>query len=136
MMYDPFTPDELDDLSAKIDEQLRALGAPGTGLAKGLKPAQALCEAQRQAIEKATGQDAMTFLARFKQAARKDVCKPGGIIYTQWNKWKDIANKDLLKTLGPILVGMGLSGSALHIVIIAVAVYVLYLGVEAFCQEG
>jgi hypothetical protein len=136
MMDDPFTPEELDDLSAKIDEQLHALGAPGTGLAKGQKPAQALGETQRRAIEEATAEEAMTFLARFKHAARKDVCAPGGIIYTKWNKWKDIANKDLLKTLGPILVGMGLSGSALHIVIVAVAVYALYIGVEAFCQEG
>jgi hypothetical protein len=136
LMDDPFTPQELDDLSTKIDEQLRALGAPGTGLAKGRKPAEALGETQRQAIERATGEDAMTFLARFKQAARKDVCRPGGIIHTQWEKWKDVANKDLIKTFGAILVGMGLSGSALHIVVVAVAVYVLYLGLEAFCKGG
>jgi hypothetical protein len=136
VMDDPFTPQELDDLSAKIDEQLRALGAPGTGLAKGRKTAQALGEKQRRAIEEATGEDAITFLGRFKHAARKDVCQPGGIIHTQWEKWKDVANKDLIKTFGAILVGMGLSGSPLHIVVVAVAVYVLYLGVEAFCQEG
>jgi hypothetical protein len=135
-MDDLFTSRELDDLSAKIDEQLRALGSPGTGLAKGRKAAQVLGEKQRRAIEEATSEDATTFLARFKHAARKDVCQPGGIIYTQWHKSKDVANKDLIKTFGPILVGMGLSGAALQIVVVAVVVYVLYLGIEAFCQEG
>jgi hypothetical protein len=41
-----------------------------------------------------------------------------------------------VKTFGGILVGMGLSGSALQIVVVAIAVYVLYLGVEAFCREA
>jgi hypothetical protein len=135
-MDDPFTPQQLDDLSARIDEQLRSLGAPGTGLARGRKPAQALGETQRRAIEQATGEEAMSFLARFKQAARRDVCEPGGILHTQWNKWKDITNKDAIKTFGGILVGMGLSGGGLQIAVVAVAVYVLYLGIEAFCREG
>jgi hypothetical protein len=127
MMDDPFTPQELDALSAQIDEQLRALGAPGTGLARGRKPAQALGEAQRRAIEQATGEEAMSFLARFKQAARKDVCEPGGILHTQWTKWKDIINKDAINTFGGILVGMGLSGGGLQIAVVAITVYVLSL---------
>jgi hypothetical protein len=135
-MNDLFTPQELEHLSARVDEQLRALGASETGFVRGGKKEQALGEAQRRAIEQATGEDALTFLARFKQAARKDVCESGGILHTQWKKWKDIANKDAIKTFGGILVGMGLSGSALQIAVVAVVVYVLYLGIEAFCEEG
>jgi hypothetical protein len=63
-------------------------------------------------------------------------CEKGGILHTQWSKWKDLANKDIVKTFGGILVGMGLSGSALQIAVVAIAVYVLYLGVEAFCREA
>ena len=43
-------------------------------------------------------------------------------MHAQWTKWKDLANKDVLKTFGGILVGMGLSGSALQVAVVAVAV--------------
>lgn len=132
-MADAFTAEEIDRLSGEIDSQLRELGSAGSGMVKGGSPAGALGAKQRQAIEAATGEEAMSFLARFKQAARKDLCEPGGILHTQWSKWKDLANKDLLKTFGGILVGMGLSGSALQVAVVAIAVYVLYLGVQAFC---
>jgi hypothetical protein len=134
-MADPFTPEELTQLSAAIDRQLQALGTPGTGLAKGGTPAQALPEPQRRALEQATGEAALPFLQRFKQAARQDLCEEGGVLYTQWQKWKDVTNQDLLKVVGAVLVGMGLSGSALQSAAVVVAVYVLYLGVQAFCAE-
>jgi hypothetical protein len=122
-------------LEAQIDLQLRALGTPGTGMVRAKTPAEALPEVQRRAIEHATGEDAMTFLKRFKQAARRDLCQEGGVLYTQWQKWKDVTNTDILKTFGAVLVGMGLSGSALQIAMVEIAVYVLYLGVTAFCEE-
>ena len=135
-MTDPFTPEDIEQMSVEIDAQLRELGTPGTGLSRGGSPEGALGAKQRKAIEAATGQDAMTFLARFKQAARKDLCEQGGVLYTQWSKWKDITNKDVLKSFGGVLVGMGLSGAPLQIAVVAIAVYVLYLGVQAFCAEG
>ena len=134
-MDDPFTPEDIARLSGEIDAELRELGAPGTGLARGRTPKQALGEKQKQAIERATGEEATSFLVRFKNAARNDLCEKGGILHTQWTKWKDLANKDIVKTFGGILVGMGLSGGALHIAVVAITVYVLYLGVEAFCRE-
>ena len=79
---------------------------------------------QRRASEAATGEEATSFLARFKAAARKDLCEKGGVLHTQWAKWKDLANKDIVKTFGGILVGMGLSGSALQIAVVAIAVYI------------
>jgi hypothetical protein len=133
---DPFTPEDIEKLSAAIDTELRQLGAPGTALSRGRTIKEALGEKQKRAIEEATGQEAMSFLARFKAAARKDLCEKGGVLHTQWAKWKDLANKDIVKTFGGVLVGMGLSGSALQIAVVAIAVYVLYLGVEAFCREG
>jgi hypothetical protein len=132
---DLFTAQQIADLSSEIDSQLRELGAPGTGLVRGRTAKEALGEKQKRAIEKATGEDAESFLTRFKSAARKDLCEKGGVLHTQWAKWKDLANKDVVKTFGGVLVGMGLSGSALQIAVVAIAVYVLYLGVEAFCRE-
>jgi hypothetical protein len=108
---DPFTPEDIARLSGEIDAELRELGAPGSGLARGRTPKQALGEKQKQAIERATGEEATSFLARFKNAARNDLCEKGGILHTQWTKWKDLANKDIVKTFGGILVGMGLPGS-------------------------
>lgn len=134
-MDDLFTAQQIADLSSEIDSQLRELGAPGTGLVRGRTAKEALGEKQKRAIEKATGEDAESFLTRFKSAARKDLCEKGGVLHTQWAKWKDLANKDVVKTFGGVLVGMGLSGSALQIAVVAIAVYVLYLGVEAFCRE-
>ena len=135
-MDDPFTPEDIEKLSAAIDAELRELGAPGTALSRGRTAKEALGEKQRRAIEKATGEEATSFLTRFKAAARKDLCEKGGILHTQWAKWKDLANKDIVKTFGGVLVGMGLSGSVLQIAVVAIAVYVLYLGVEAFCREA
>jgi hypothetical protein len=81
-MTDPFTPDDITRLSAEIDPQLLALGTPGTGLARGETPEQALPALQRQALEQAAGEDAMCFLQRFKQAAHRDLCEEGGVLYT------------------------------------------------------
>jgi len=92
---DPFTPEDIEKLSAAIDADLRELGAPGTALNRGRTAREALGEKQRRAIEAATGEEATSFLARFKAAARKDLCEKGGVLHTQWAKWKDLANKPL-----------------------------------------
>jgi hypothetical protein len=68
---DPFTPEDVAKLSAEIDAELRELGAPGTGLLRGRTAKEALGGKQKKAIEKATGEDATSFLARFKNAARR-----------------------------------------------------------------
>jgi hypothetical protein len=134
-MTEPFTPDDIARLSAEIDRKLLALGTPGTSLARGDTPEQALPETQRRALEQATGEDAMRFLKRFKRAAHRDLCEEGGVLYTQWQKWKDVSNKDLLRTIGPVLAAMGLTGGLLQTAAVAVAIYILYLGIQAFCTE-
>lgn len=135
-MTEPFTPEQIDRLSGQIDQQLLAARSADPTLTKtnGGGNAQALAK-QREAIEQATGEDADRFLTRFRDAARRDVCEPGGVIYKQWHKWRDVTNKDVLNSFGAILVGMGLSGGGLQIAAVALAVYVLYLGVQAFCAE-
>lgn len=133
-MDDPFTPEQLDRLTGEINQQLRELSAAEPATARGKEAARQRGRLrQRERIEKATTEDAATFLARFRAAARKDLCEQGGLLHAQWQKFHDLASKDMLKTFGGILVGMGLAGSTLATVAVAVCVYVLYLGVEAFC---
>lgn len=127
-MPDPLTDAEIERLTAEVNHQLQALQAAGRMLRS--RPS---AEPQRQAIARATGQDADSFLARFRQAARHDLCEADGLLHQQLVKYRDLATRDMTKTIGGILLGMGLSGSALQIAVVAVLAYVLYLGVQAFC---
>lgn len=132
-MSDVFTPDEVESLTSELNRQLMDLAAEGPASQRARGAGKPHAERQRKALEAATGQDAATFLARFRQAARKDLCEDGGLLHEQWKKYRDLASKDMLNRFGGILVGFGLAGSALQIAVVAVAVYVLYLGVQAFC---
>jgi hypothetical protein len=90
-MPQPFTDEEITRLSAELDAELRTLGTPGTGLLKGGTPAEALPARQREALERATGEEALSFLEKFKRAAREDICEPEGLLYQQWQKYRDLA---------------------------------------------
>ena len=46
-MDDPFTPEDIEKLSAAIDAELRELGAPGTALSRGRTIKEALGEKQK-----------------------------------------------------------------------------------------
>jgi hypothetical protein len=137
-MADLFTPEELDTLSAEIDRQLKALavGKAEIFVRAGRTPEQPAASPQRAAIEHATGEPATSFLARFRQAARRDICQPGGILHEQWVKYQDIANKDALKVVGRVLDEMKIKRGVLQGVAVAIIVYLLHLGLEAFCQEA
>jgi hypothetical protein len=134
-MPHPFTPEQIATLTDEINQQWHDLEiSEGDAMKRGSAAPRA--ERQRQAIEQATGQDATTFLAQFRQAARKDLCEQGDLLYGQWKRLRDLVSKDALNTFGGILIGMGLSGTALQIVAVALVVYVLHLGAEAFCAGG
>jgi hypothetical protein len=132
-MQDLFTAEQIEQFTADINQQLQTLAVTEPADQRAGRAAHPRAAKQRTAIEHATGQDAATFLARFRQAARHDLCEPGGVLHTQWTKYRDLPSKNMLNTFGSILVGLGLSGSALHIAVVAIATYVLYLGVQAFC---
>jgi hypothetical protein len=133
-MPDPFTDEQIEQLTNEINRQLLELGTPDPAEQKSGRRGPSRTEPQFEAIAKATGQDAPTFLARFREAARKDLCEEGGILHAQWTRYRDLASKDMLKTFGGILIGLGLSGNALSIVAVAIAVHILYLGADAFCR--
>ena len=132
---DPFTPEQIASLTDEINQQLHELAiSEGDAIKRGSGAPRA--QRQRQTIEQATGQDATTFLAKFRQAVHKDLCEQGGILNGQWKRMRDLVSKDALHTFGGILLGMGLSGTALQVVAVALVVYVLHLGGEAFCAGG
>ncbi|MGB8844005.1 MAG: hypothetical protein WCC64_23390 [Aliidongia sp.] len=132
-MSDLFTPEQIEQMTTDLNQQLLALSKAEPATFRGDGAARPAAARQRQAIEQATGQDATTFLARFRHAARQDLCEADGVLHKQWEKYRDIASKDMLNRFGVILVGLGLTGGVLQTVAVAVAAYVLYLGVKAFC---
>ena len=91
---------------------------------------------QRRAIEDTTRQDAPSFMKRFLQAARKDLCEEGGVLYQQWKKWGDLSNEKVLHSFGAILVAMGFTGNAVQVLAVALAVIVLHLGAKTICEAA
>ena len=135
-MTEVFTPEQITALSAEIDAQLRELGtAYSFAEIRGGEQPKNLPVKQRRAIEDTTQQDAPSFMKRFLQAARKDLCEEGGVLYQQWKKWGDLSNEKVLQSFGAILVAMGLTGNALQTLAVASAVIVLHLGAKTICEE-
>jgi hypothetical protein len=82
-MSDPFSPEQIERMTAEINGQLRDLAvaaekAGGRGRARPVN--------QLTAIQHATGEDPATFLTRFRLAARQDLCEKGGVLHAQWKK--------------------------------------------------
>lgn len=140
MDHPSLTDADIERLSTQIDQELMALAQTEDPMAfRSLAAGKARLAApkkQLEAIERATGEPAENFWARFKQAAWKDLCHEDGLLYQQWHKWKDLSNKDLVKFSYGILVGLGITGATLYVVIVAVAVIILHLGVKTICEEG
>ncbi|XOF35170.1 MAG: hypothetical protein ACL93V_07740 [Candidatus Electrothrix sp. YB6] len=136
----PFTPEQLEDLSLNIDEQLDELrNSPspysGTKASKESKELPDRTPKQWQAIAEVTEEEPQTFWQRFKLAAHKDLCEEGGVLHDQWQKWGDLRKESVLKSFGAILVAMGFSGNALQVLAVAVAVIVMHIGCTAICAE-
>ena len=133
-MKDLFSPEEMNALSAQIDAQLSEIrdyydpNAQQRGENESLKQ-------QRQTIESNINEDADSFLKRFVQTAKEDLCLQDGLLYKQWKKWGDLDNKDVLKTFGGVLGTLGIAGGALQSVLVATSVIVLHLGIKTICKQ-
>ncbi|MBF0306483.1 MAG: hypothetical protein HQL41_12635 [Alphaproteobacteria bacterium] len=121
-------------MALEVERQLEALRRPAAAFTKSLGGDGDGEQPQLRVISQATGEDAPTFLERFRQAARNDICHEGGIVYQQWSKWRDVDPKTAVRTISGVLMAMGLTGGPLTAVTVAVATYLLYLGVDAFCH--
>lgn len=139
-MSSPFTPDQLASLSLQIDQQLRELhDAPPCAEVKSGEPDKQdnleRLPAQWQAISTITKEEPRSFWRRFKQAAHSDLCEDGGVLYAQWQRYRDLSSKSVLESFGAVLMAMGFSGNALQILAVALGVIALHVGCKAICEE-
>lgn len=135
-MTGPFSDDEIALLSEQIDAQLMELHRDGRQAPmKGEDPLTDLPSRQREVVENTVGEDAESFLVRFRDAVKRDLCEPDGLLYKQWERWGDLSNKEVLKTFGAVLAAMGFTGSELQMLVVAVTVVVLHVGLRAFCDR-
>jgi len=130
-----FSDEEISQLAAEIDAQLLELRSlsSDTSLKSGDKESQLV--KQNQAIERATGEPADTFLKKFWRTSKRDLCEEGGLLNSQWKKWGDLDNTDLLKVVGSVFTVFGLEASVAVAVALPVAVIILHLGARTFCEE-
>ena len=135
-MSELFTEAQLAELTDKINRQLQAVQQAGTAVHRGRSDKKAALARQRQTIAEQTREDPDSFLHRFVRKAKQDLCEPGGILFEQWRRMKDLSSKKMLKTFGSVLAGMGLTAMPLQTVLVAVSVYVLHIGVETLCEEA
>lgn len=136
-----FTPEIVQSLSAQIDEQVSALGSfqiksGELSVQRSLEPtAGSSLAVQAAEIERITQEKPMRFLRKFRKAAKQDICEEGGVLNAQWQRWKDLASEDVVKSFGPYLVAMGFVGGPLESLVVALGVVVIHIGLKAFCEE-
>jgi hypothetical protein len=134
----PFTHQQLQTLSAEIDNQLRELkNAPASeGISKAVTYGKKnLPTKQKQELEQATGEEAESYLKKFARNAKKDLCEEGGILHDQFEELGNLSNATMLTTFGGILASMSLATVNLPTVAVAVSVIVIHIGIKAFCKE-
>ena len=130
-----FSDQEIADLAAEIDAQLLELRSPSSDALRKSGDMEAQLVKQNEAIATATKEPAKSFLQKFWQAAKADLCEEEGVLYKQWKKWGDLDNKEAMDKFKVILTGLGLTGNLLTSALVAVMVIVLHIGVRAFCDE-
>ncbi|CAN1210036.1 DUF4342 domain-containing protein [Tumidithrix helvetica PCC 7403] len=130
-----FSDEEISKLAAEIDAELLELRSQPNDATLKLEDKRSQLAKQNQAIERATGEPADSFLKKFWRVAKADLCEEGGKLNAQWKKWGDLDNKDLLTTFGLLFPSLGLEGSIAGTVAISVAVIILNIGVKTFCEE-
>jgi hypothetical protein len=134
-----FTEQELQTLSAEIEQQLNELAnnQPDVGVSKAVKGhgKKIVPRKQKQQLEQATGENADSFLKTFARAAKKDLCEEGGLLHEQFEKLGDLSNKSMLVTFGGVLAGMNVATVALPAVAVTVSVIVIHIGIKAFCED-
>ncbi len=136
-----FTADQLENLSAQVDQQLAELQEqPSAAVYKSLEPDKQddpeHLPAQWRVIAEVTKEEPRSFWHKFKQAAHHDLCEEGGVLNKQWLKWRDLTNTAVLASFGAILTNMGYAGTALQVLAVALAVIVIHIGLKAICEEA
>lgn len=133
-----FTDQEIQNLSAEIDNQLSELASELTdeGHTKHVGTTKkAIPVKQRQQLEQATQEDADSFMKKFARAAKKDLCQEGGLLHDTFEETGNLGKKSMVVIFGSILSGIGLPAAAIQTTVVAVSVIVLHIGIKAFCED-
>jgi hypothetical protein len=137
-----FTEQELQALSAQIDEQLAELTelktdtAYAEGNVRGSKHGKkTIPHKQKQLIEQATQEEVNSFMKKFARAAKKDLCKDGGLLHDTFEETGNLGKKSMVAIFGGVLSGIGLPAAAIQTTVVAVSVIVLHIGIKAFCED-
>lgn len=135
---------ELDRLSLEVKQQLRSLQVGGTQEFYPLRSTQGQVQsvpaapAQQAVIEKLTGETFDTFWARYRNHLRKDLCLPGGMLYEQWQKYRDLESKSAVRVSYAWLAAMGLPTGSLAPLAVAATVFLLNVllkvGIDTICE--
>jgi hypothetical protein len=93
---------------------------------------------QQALIEKVTGESFDSFWQRYRRHLRRDLCLPGGMLYEQWQKYRDIESKSAVRVSYAWLAAMGIPTASLAPAAIAVTVFllnvVLKVGIDTICE--
>ena len=131
--------DELGVSLAAVERQLEEVRSSGSAVSKDpiveLRALRSQLVVQEEAIERAAGEPAESFLRKFMRSGHRDLCAEDGVLFKQWKKYGDLDNETTLKVVGGILGTMGLTGGMLQAGAIAVTVIVLHLTVKTICEE-
>jgi hypothetical protein len=139
-----FTTEEIKTLSAQVDEQLRELDRMSITQEKSVtrqtRPkVDQLPPQQHQAIEEQTQENPNTFLQKFAHQAKTLICNADSDLRKQYELFGDLNKEDALEKFAGFLAVMGFSGMALQILTVAITVYVIRIGIQAFsnkyCQD-
>lgn len=135
---------EMAALAHEVDTQLNALQAAPAACVRFLKaapgePTELPAAPEQQAlIERATGEPFETFWQKYKRHARRDLCLPGGLLHSQWEKWRDLQSQDAVKMSLAALAGMGISTANVPALAVAATVFLLNavtrIGIAAVCE--
>lgn len=134
---------EWDQLAVQVDDQLKSLHASPPNLVSGFKGGPAggdLPDApsQRQLIEKITGEGFEGFWQQYRRHLRKDLCLPGGMLYEQWRRYRDVESKSAVRVSYAWLAAMGIPAASLAPAAVAAAVFLLNVlikvGIDAVCE--
>jgi len=124
---------EVEVLTAEIERQLREIGPRKTVTYRGGGEPSRVPERQEREVERVTGQPFGSFFRRFRVAARRDLCREGGVLHERWRQVRDLSSEERTKSLALVLSALGvIDWKAL---IVPVVVIVTHLGVETLCEE-
>jgi hypothetical protein len=139
-MTQHLTADLLTELSQQVEAQLQELDemAPIAKRAKSSFSEKAPVELppkQRQAIEENANEEANGFLTKFVNTAKSLLCSADSDLQKEYEVFGDLKKDTLLEKLAGVLAVMGFSGAALQMLTVAMAVYILHIGVKAFSNK-